>query len=157
MKTRVLIAGMGNVFLGDDGFGVAVAKRLLEEPLPEGTRVVDFGIRGLHLAFDLIDPPDLLILVDATAQGGAPGTLYVIDPEKDPAPLQGMRADAHAMDAGAVLRAVQQMTGGLPRTRIVGCEPGCCDEDMELSAPVELAVEPAVEMIRRLIEREVMS
>jgi hydrogenase maturation protease len=148
---------MGNVFLGDDGFGVAVAKRLLDEPLPEGTRVVDFGIRGLHLVFDLIDPPDLLILVDATAQGGAPGTLYLIDPEKDPAPLQGISTDAHAMDAGAVLRAVRQMTGGLPPTRIVGCEPARRDEEMELSAPVQLAVEPAVEMVLRLIQREVMS
>lgn len=154
---NVLVAGIGNIFLGDDGFGVAVAQRLAREPLPEGTRVGDYGIRGVHLAFELLDPPDLLILVDATPRGGTPGTLYVIDPDVEPAVVQEASADAHAMNPGAVLVAVRQMAGALPRTRIVGCEPADVGEGMELSEPVEQAIEPAVAMIRRLIESEVRS
>jgi hydrogenase maturation protease len=154
MTTRVLVAGIGNVFLGDDGFGVAVAKRLERELLPEGTRVVDFGIRGVHLAFDLLTPPDLLVLVDATSQRGTPGTLYLVDPQVDPTSLDAAHPDAHAMDPRAVFMAVMQMGGTLPRTRIVGCEPGDLSEGMCLSEPVQQAIEPAVAMIRRLIESE---
>lgn len=154
---NVLVAGIGNVFFGDDGFGVAVAGRLAREPLPPGARVADFGIRGVHLAFELLDPPELLVLVDATPRGGAPGTLYVIDPEVEPSVVEDARADAHAMDPGAVLVAVRQMTGTLPRTRIVGCEPADVGEGMELSEPVKRAIEPAIAMIRRLIENEVRS
>jgi hydrogenase maturation protease len=151
---NVLVAGIGNVFLGDDGFGVAVASRLAREPLPDGARVSDFGIRGLHLAFELFDPPDLLILVDATPRGGAPGTLYLIDPEID---ASSAGADAHAMDPRAVLAAVRRMTGTLPRTLIVGCEPADVCEGIELSEPVQRAIEPAIAMIRRLIDSEVKS
>ncbi len=154
---RVLVAGIGNVFFGDDGFGVAVAKRLSEERLPGGARVADFGIRGVHLAFELLDPPDLLILVDATRQGGAPGTLYVIDPGGDGEDRPEGRPDAHGMDPRAVLAAVREMSGATPRTRIVGCEPADVTEGMELSEPVREAIEPAVRIIRRLIENEVTS
>jgi hydrogenase maturation protease len=153
MRSRVLIAGIGNVFLGDDGFGVAVAKRLERELLPEGTRVVDFGIRGVHLAFDLLTPPDLLVLVDATSRRGEPGTLYVVDPEVDN-DAEPTSPDAHSMDPRTVFMAVRQMGGTLPRTRIVGCEPADLSEGMCLSDPVQQAIEPAVEMIRRLIESE---
>jgi hydrogenase maturation protease len=157
--SRILIAGVGNVFLGDDGFGVAVAQRLVREPLPEGARVADFGIRAMHLAFELLDPPDLFILVDATAQGGAPGTLYVIDPATEdlPGTAEEQVANAHAMHPGAVLAAVRQMRGTLPRTRIVGCEPADVAEGMELSDPVRAAIEPAVAIVRRLVESEVRS
>lgn len=154
MTSRVLVAGIGNVFLGDDGFGVAVAKRLERELLPEGTRVVDFGIRGVHLAFELLTPPDLLVLVDTTSRHGAPGTLYVVDPADDPTAIDAAHPDAHAMDPRAVFMAVKQMGGTLPRTRIVGCEPADLSEGMCLSDPVQQAIEPAVEMIRRLIESE---
>src|SRR6185369_14690375 len=78
---RVLVAGIGNVFFGDDGFGVEVARQL-GEPLPRGTRVADFGIRALHLAYELLDPPDLLVVADCMARGGPPGTLYVVEPEE---------------------------------------------------------------------------
>lgn len=156
--TRILVAGIGNVFLGDDGFGVAVAERLERERLPEGVRVADFGVRSVHLAFELMDPPELLILVDATARGGPPGTLYVIDPSTDDALLAPTTpADAHAMSATAVLAAVRWMNGALPKARIVGCEPADLEEGMELSAPVRAAVEPAVTLIRRLLENEVCS
>ena len=152
---RVLVAGIGNIFLGDDGFGVAVAQQLEGAPMPEGTRVVDFGIRGVHLAFELLEPHDLLVLVDATSRDGAPGTLYLIDPESDPEALANAAPDSHTMDPCAVLAAVQQMGGTLPKTRIVGCEPDALDEGIGLSAPVQQAILPAIEMIRRLIESEV--
>ncbi len=152
---RVLVAGIGNIFLGDDGFGVAVAQQLEGAPMPEGTRVVDFGIRGVHLAFELLEPHDLLVLVDATSRDGAPGTLYVIDPEADPDALANASPDSHTMDPCAVLAAVQQMGGTLPKTRIVGCEPDAIEEGIGLSAPVQQAILPAIEMIRRLIESEV--
>jgi hydrogenase maturation protease len=151
---NVLVAGIGNVFFGDDGFGVVVANRLASEQLPEGARVHDFGIRGVHLAFELLDPPDLFILVDATPKGGEPGTLYVIDPEITPEIVSSAHADAHAMDPGTVLVAVQQMAGALPKTRIVGCEPSDLGAGMELSEPVKRAIEPAIAVIRRLIESE---
>lgn len=154
MQSRVLVAGIGNVFLGDDGFGVAVARRLERELLPEGTRVVDFGIRGVHLAFDLLSPPDLLVLVDATSRLGAPGTLYEIDPDEDPTAFEPAEPDAHAMDPRAIFMAVKAMGGTLPRTRIVGCEPDDLSEGICLSDAVQQAVEPAVQMIRRLIESE---
>lgn len=153
MSSRVLVAGIGNVFLGDDGFGVAVAQRLGRESLPEGTKVVDFGIRGVHLAFELLTPLDLLVLVDATSRSGPPGTLYVIDPAEDSSTPTDA-PDGHSMDPRAVLLAVKQMGGTLPRTRIVGCEPADVSEGMSLSDPVQQAIEPAVAMIRRLIESE---
>jgi hydrogenase maturation protease len=156
-ERRVLVAGIGNVFLGDDGFGVEVARRLARGPLPDGIKVADFGIRGVHLAFELFDPPDLLVLVDATAQGGRPGTLYLIEPDVEDDALRAAEPDAHAMDPCAVLAAARRITGSLPRTRIVGCEPADLREGMELSAAVEQAIEPAITMIRRLIASEVTS
>jgi hydrogenase maturation protease len=153
---RILVAGIGNVFLGDDGFGVAVANRMARERWPDGIRVADFGIRGVHLAFELLDPLDLLILVDATPRGGSPGTLYVLDPDVEDDVLE-QEPDAHAMTPGAVLTSVRRMVGALPRTRIVGCEPADLGEGMVLSNAVEQAIEPAVTMIRRLIESEVTS
>ncbi|MDB5217262.1 MAG: Hydrogenase maturation protease [Myxococcaceae bacterium] len=154
---RILVAGIGNVFHSDDGFGVAVAQRLERDVLPEGTRVVDFGIRGVHLAYDLLEPPDLLVIVDTTSRSGPPGTLYLIDPEVEPELFANASPDAHSMDPCAVLLAVRQMGGTLPRTRIVGCEPVDLDEGMGLSQPVEQAIEPAIAMIRRLIDSEVPS
>ena len=154
-KRRVLVAGIGNVFFRDDGFGVAVARRLAEDSLPAGARVADFGIRGVHLAFELLDAPDLLILVDAMARGGAPGTLYIVDPEVDSAPHAV--ADAHAMSPGAVFAALRGMGGTVPKARVVGCEPEDVREGMDLSLSVARAVEPAAALVRRLVEEEVKS
>jgi hydrogenase maturation protease len=154
---RVLVAGIGNVLLRDDGFGSEVARRLERSALPEGTRVVDFGIRGLHLAFELLEPLDLLVLVDTTARRGEPGSLYLIDPEVDDVGLPLASPDGHAMDPVSMLAAAKQMGGTLPPTRIVGCEPACLEEGMGLSAPVEGAIEPAMAMIRELLESEAVT
>ena len=156
MSARVLVAGIGNVFFGDDAFGVEVARVLKDAELPAETKVMDVGIRGVHLAFELLDPVDMLVLVDCAARGGKPGTVYLIDPEVDAWPCDDSRPDAHVMNPRAVLAAVKDMGGKIPKTRIVGCEPADVSEGMYLSDPVRQAIAPAVEMIHRLIRNEVM-
>jgi hydrogenase maturation protease len=154
---RVLVAGIGNIFLGDDGFGCEVARRLASGALPEGARVRDFGIRGLDLAFELLEPWDEAILVDAMARGGAPGTLYVLEPETASGPESGATPlEAHAMTPDVVLRNRAALGGGPLRVRVVGCEPGALPGDQddpcaELSAPVAAAVDPAVALVRELL------
>jgi hydrogenase maturation protease len=159
---RVLVAGIGNIFLGDDGFGVAVANRLAAEGLPAvglpgEVAVRDFGIRGLHLAYEMLDGGyDTTVLVDAAPRGGAPGTVYVLEPQIDEAPDEEPEGapDGHAMGPGAVLGMLRRL-GGVPgRVLIVGCEPGSVEERMGLSAPVEAAVEEAVRCVCEIIDRE---
>lgn len=154
MTQRVLVAGLGNVSFGDDGFGVEVAQRLAREPIPEGVAVVDFGVRAMHLALELLDEPDLLVLVDAAARGGVPGTLYVIDPEMELKDVRRALPDGHTVNPFAVLAILRWVRGRLPPTRIVGCEPGELSEPMRLSDSVKEAVEPAMNIVRRLIDSE---
>lgn len=144
--TRVLVAGVGNVFFGDDGFGVEVARRC--GPLPDA-RVTDFGIRSIHLAFELLEPFELCIVADCMPRGGTPGTLYVVEPELDDA---GGLADAHGMDLRVVSCAVRELGGILPRMVIVGCEPASVEPRLGLSASVAAAIPGAVELIRELVE-----
>jgi hydrogenase maturation protease len=151
---HILVAGAGNVFLGDDGFGVAVVARLAREPLPEGVLVRDYGIRSLHLAYELLEPPRLLIVVDALARGQPPGTLFVIErDEAEEAALLGA-ADPHGLTLPAVFAGVAALGITLPRVLVVGCEPAVLGEALGLSAPVEQAVEPAAQLVRDLIARE---
>jgi hydrogenase maturation protease len=147
----ILIAGIGNIFLGDDAFGVEVAKRLAGLVWPRGVRASDFGIRGFDLAFALLDGVDLTIFVDATPRGGAPGTLYLIEPDPH---VEAERMDAHNMNPMAVLHLVRTMGGEFRRLLIVGCEPESCDEGMGLSEAVAAAVEPAAAMIEELVKKE---
>jgi hydrogenase maturation protease len=157
---RILIAGIGNIFFGDDAFGSEVARRLASRllSLPDGVRVVDFGIRGLDLTYALADGFDAAILVDATPRGSPPGTLYVIEP--DPGDNDGS-ADAdltmqtHGIDPVQVLRLATALGGRASRVLLVGCEPGDLgtEEDpvMGLSAPVEAAVDQAMVLIDSLV------
>lgn len=164
---RVLVAGIGNVFLGDDGFGVEVAERLRAGGSGPDADVVDYGIRGLHLAYELASGEyEAAILVDAVSRGGAPGDLYAIDP--DTAQVSSdLLGDAHGLTPDRVLAWVR-MIGGVFSTRalkgqptpgtdhatrvvIVGCEPETLEPAMELSPRVAAAVEPAVRMVRELI------
>ncbi len=154
-EARILIAGIGNVFFGDDGFGVEVTRRLLERSWPAGVRVQDFGIRGMDFAYALLDGWDTAIQVDALQRGRSPGTLYVLEPEAiepDPARLQ---IDTHGMDPARVLGFVRAMGGGTDRLRVVGCEPrtlGDGDEPLVgLSREVEAAVPSAIMIIERLV------
>jgi hydrogenase maturation protease len=150
----ILIACIGNIFLGDDAFGVEVARLLAARPAPPGVRVVDYGIRGLDLAYAILDGYDVTILVDATARGGEPGTLYLIEPEASEAD-EPVMVEAHAMSPESVLRLVRSMGGTPGRVLVVGCEPetlGPEDEGlMGLSAPVEAALGEAVSMIESLV------
>ena len=146
---RVLVAGIGNIFLADDGFGVEVARRLAAEPLVDGVDVVDFGIRGVHLAYELTAGKyDAAILVDATPRGGPPGTLYAI--EADMSGDGAAANDAHSMTPAAVIEWARHTGGRCGRVLVVGCEPASLDESMELSPAVAASVDSAVAMVRKL-------
>ena len=153
--SRILVAGVGNVFLGDDGFGVEVARRLVGQTFPPGVEVADFGIRGMHLAYELLRGYDTLILVDAAPRGEAPGTVFVLEPDFDDADARGESGfvlDAHGMDPEVVLGILTDLGGTRPRVLIVGCEPADVEERMGLSTPVERAVDDAVRVVRELVE-----
>jgi hydrogenase maturation protease len=117
---RVLVAGIGNVFLGDDGWGVALAERLAQRVLPDGAEVVDYGIRGMDLAYALGEAWDAVVLLDATPRGEPPGTVYVIEAEVDEGALA---VETHGMDPVKVLAMARALGARLPRTYVVGCEP----------------------------------
>jgi len=163
VTARVLVAGIGNIFLSDDGFGSAVAARLAAEPWPEGVRVGDFGIRGVHLAYELLDGYDALVLVDAMATGEAPGALTVLEPTVESAedaapPLPSLAAfDAHGMDPATVLRLLADLGGQVRSIVVVGCEPASLEEGMGLSEPVARAVEPATVLVRELVSAQLAS
>lgn len=150
MNPRVLVAGVGNIFLGDDGFAVEVARRLGSLPLPEGVTVSDFGIRGVHLAYQLLDDFDLVVLIDAVSRGGAPGTVYVIEPDVD-AEVDESIADAHDMVLEHVFAQVRTLGGKLGRVLIVGCEVEDVSERIGLSPLVQSAVDEAVRLIIELM------
>jgi hydrogenase maturation protease len=153
---RVLIAGIGNIFLADDGFGVEVARRLAERELPPGVRVGDFGIRGLDLVYALGEGYDGAIFVDAVPRGEPPGTLFVIEP--DLLPSGEATLDAHGMDPVKVLALAREIGEVPERLLILGCEPQVRmtgDEAElvgELSGPVHAAVGPAVEQVESLVD-----
>lgn len=154
---RILVACIGNIFLGDDGFGPEIARRLAGRTLQPGVILKDFGIRSLDLTYALLDPWDLVILVDACPRGGEPGTVYMVEP--DPVePDTNTRLEGHAMNPMSVLRAVKSMGGAPSRILIVGCEPAEVGSDEEgrlgLSEPVLAAVDEAVHMIEMLISKE---
>jgi hydrogenase maturation protease len=148
---RVLVAGIGNVFLGDDGFGVDVVRRLSQVDLPDWVRVVDYGIRGMHLAYDMAGGDyELTIMVDAAARGEAPGTVSVV--ELDPtAARQPEMLDAHGMQPDVVLALVGQLGAAPGRVLLVGCEPAVLDHRMALSPAVERMVDTAVRAVVDLV------
>jgi hydrogenase maturation protease len=165
MKPTRLVAGIGNILLSDDGFGVEVAKRLADDDVPEQVRIADYGIRGVHLAYELLDGYETLVLIDATPRGGAPGTVYVIEPDIEQAAANGPTTeaiaegrspvmDSHSMDPGAVFALLRALGGEVPRVVVVGCEPATVEDVIGLSEQVEGAVGKAVEVVRGLIEEE---
>jgi hydrogenase maturation protease len=160
---RILVAGIGNIFLGDDAFGVEVVWRMARRALPENVRVTDFGIRGMDLAYALLDGYDAAILVDAAARGGDPGTLYVIEPEAEPnsedagSGTEPALMDAHGMNPMRVLDMARALGGRPKRVLVVGCEPATLGDEIEgamgLSDPVEAAVSGAIAMVESLVSR----
>jgi hydrogenase maturation protease len=156
---RMLVAGVGNIFLGDDGFGVEVANRLASEGLPDWVRVADYGISGMHLAYDLAEGFETTILVDATPRGGDPGTVYVL--ELDPAAPSAAAApepgrgipllDGHGMQPDVVFGMLNLLGAEAGRVLLVGCEPASIDERIGLSKPVTAAVDEAVRIVLDLV------
>jgi hydrogenase maturation protease len=153
--SRILVAGIGNIFLGDDAFGVEVAQRISRRGVRETVHVEDFGIRGYDLAFALTDDYDAVILVDATQRGGQPGTLYTIEPEWPEQTGGAPDVSAHGLDPASVLRLVQSLGGRPRRVLVVGCEPATLGDETEgalgLSPAVQAAVELAIELIDSLV------
>jgi hydrogenase maturation protease len=160
MTPAILVAGVGNIFLGDDAFGVEVARLLATQSLPNGVTVKDFGIRGFDLAYALLDPWKTVILVDALPRGEAPGTLYLLEPN-----LAGLGASAtpetemnpHSMDPVRVLNLAASMGAISAQVLVMGCEPNDFGEELEgrmgLSPPVQAAVEAAAKMVEELVGR----
>jgi len=151
----VLVAGIGNIFLGDDAFGVEVARSLARRSLPEGVTVKDFGIHGFDLAYTLLDPWDAIILVDALPRGEPPGTLYTMEPNLagvgDPA-SPDMAMDPHGMDPVRVLRPAASMGTIAARVLIVGCEPKDFGDELEGRMGLSVAVQNAVEEASNVVE-----
>jgi hydrogenase maturation protease len=158
IPSRVLVAGIGNIFLGDDAFGVEVARRLAAG-LPEGACVVDFGIRGLDLAYAFLDGYEAVILVDAVPRGGRPGTLYVLELALGDSTESGdgVLVEGHNLDPAKVLNLAATLGAQVGRVILVGCEPSPMDESedfgAELSAAVCAAVDEAVPLIVSLVAR----
>lgn len=154
---RILVAGIGNIFFGDDAFGVEVIRELNRSPLPEGVNAVDFGIRSYDLAYAIMDGYTATILVDITARGEPPGTLYLIELDKEKiGDLEATVPDGHSLDPVAVLRLVQSLGGYIARLYLVACEPAVLETEngqIGLSEPVQAAVPQAVQMIQRLVDQ----
>ena len=160
MRGRVLVAGIGNIFLSDDGFGVEVVRRLADVALPSDVELVDVGIRGMHLAYQLLDGYEALVLIDAAPRGGQAGDLYLIEPDLALIPEDdGSLLNGHGMEPDAVLSLIKTMARDqaaqvIQRVLVVGCEPECIDEGMGLSPPVAAAVDAAVDMVVRVLDTE---
>ncbi|HET6502289.1 MAG TPA: hydrogenase maturation protease [Amycolatopsis sp.] len=148
---RVLVAGIGNIFLSDDGFGVEVVRRLGEDRVPPWVRVADYGISGLHLAYELLHGYEKTILVDTVSQGGEPGTLYLIEAESGTQTGRPTSTlDAHGMQPDAVLHLARAMGADPGKVLLLGCEPARLDEGIGLTTAIAAAVPKAVELLTRL-------
>jgi len=161
MSPRVLIAGIGNIFLGDDGFGTETARKLGELDLPDGVQVADYGVSGMHLAYDLAGGYDATVLLDATERGAEPGTVYLIELDADEIAHSttvddqlgdGRFVDAHGMHPESVLSLLKMLGGEAGRVLLVGCEPANLYPGIGLSSVVEAAIPNAVNMVVDLID-----
>jgi hydrogenase maturation protease len=147
---RILVAGIGNIFLGDDGFGSEVVRHVPVQQGNSGIRVVDYGIGGMHLAYDLLDDWDALVLVDAIPSRGKPGTLHVFEADHE-SHLATAALDAHSMDPAAVFASLQALGGRPPFTIVVGCEAGSIDDGIGLTDAVAGAVPRAIHTVAEVV------
>jgi hydrogenase maturation protease len=149
------VAGVGNVFLRDDAFGVEVVRLLAEQPVPEGVEIRDFGIRGVHLVYDLLNGCDLFVLVDAAPHGQAPGTVSVLEVElpepAGPDTLDRPLIDAHSLTPDAIFALLVSLGGRPGRSLVVACEPADIDAGMGLSDPVREALPHAVRTVQEIL------
>jgi len=154
VTARVLVACVGNIFLGDDGFGSAVAAELAGRELPAGVRLEDYGIRSVHLVYDLLDGYDALVLVDTVGrQQGPPGTLYVIEPDLTEEPTEPV-LDPHDLPPGGALTLIGLLGGHAGRIVVVGVQPATLDAGIGLSDPVAAAVAPAADLALEVARSE---
>jgi hydrogenase maturation protease len=163
--SKILVAGIGNIFLGDDAFGSEVARRLMDESLPPEVRIIDFGIRTYDLAYAIMDGYDVTVLIDITKQGRKPGTVYLIEPELNeagspgsggasPYPADANLADAHSMDPARVLQMLRRFGNSPGKLYLIGCEPEILeaeDGQIGMSEAVENSVPQAIEWIKMLV------
>jgi hydrogenase maturation protease len=149
----ILVAGIGNIFCGDDAFGCEVAQELMRQPLPEGVRAFDYGIRSYDLAYAMLEPNDAVILIDAVPRGEEPGTVFLLELDINRLDKpEGESVNAHAMNPVAVLQLVRSLGGSTGKIYLVGCEPALLEsEDLKLSEKVRAAVPVALDTIRELI------
>lgn len=150
MTPRILVAGIGNIFLGDDGFGSEVVRHAELPQDDPSVQVIDYGIRGMHLAYDLLEHWDTLVLVDAVPSRGHPGTLHVFQAEHD-TPPETSGLDAHSMDPAAVFASLRALGGSPPYTVVVGCEAGSVEEGIGLTEPVAKAVPRAMRAVEEIV------
>ena len=154
MTGRILVAGVGNVFLGDDAFGVEVVRLLAERPQPPGVQIRDYGIRGVHLVYELLDGYDLFVLVDAAPRGEAPGTVSVLEVDL-PGPQAQPVIDAHSLTPDAIFGLLSSLGGRPGRSLVVACEPAEVDPGMGLSGPVREALPHAVRAVEEILAEAV--
>jgi hydrogenase maturation protease len=150
MTGRILVAGVGNVFLRDDAFGVEVVKLLTERPQPPGVQIKDYGIRGVHLVYELLNGYDLFVLVDAAPRGEAPGTVTVLEVDV-PGPGAAPVIDAHSLTPDAIFGLLSSLGGRPGRSLVVACEPAEIDEGMGLTDPVRKALPAAVRAVEEIL------
>ena len=150
MTGRILVAGVGNVFLRDDAFGVEVVKLLAERPQPPGVQIKDYGIRGVHLVYELLDGYDLFVLVDAAPRGEVPGTVSVLEVEL-PSPEAQPVIDAHSLTPDAIFGLLSSLGGQTGRNLVVACEPAEVDAGMGLTDPVREALPHAVRAVEEIL------
>ena len=150
MAARILVAGIGNIFLGDDGFGSEVVRNAELPQDNPNVRVIDYGIGGMHLAYDLLEHWDTLVLVDAIPSRGEPGTLHVFQADHQSS-TDTTGLDAHCMDPAAVFASLRALGGDPPYTVVVGCEAGGVEEGMGLTEPVAKAVPRAARAVEEIV------
>ncbi len=150
---RILIAGIGNIFFGDDAFGCEVVSELIRKPFPQEVRIVDFGIRGYDLAYAILEGYDTVILIDAAARGETPGTTALLELRRDDwITGEASVPDPHGLDAVRVLEMVRAAGGNLEKVYLLACEPAVLEtDDFGLSPPVQAALPHAVELIERFV------
>ncbi len=147
---RILVAGIGNIFLGDDGFGSEVVRHVPVQQDNSGVRVVDYGIAGMHLAYDLLDDWDALVIVDAIPSRGSPGALHIFEADHE-SDSTTATLDCHSMDPAAVFASLRTLGGTPPYTVVIGCEAGNVDEDIGLTEAVGRAVPRAVDALAEVV------
>jgi hydrogenase maturation protease len=150
MAAHILVAGIGNIFLGDDGFGSEVVRHAAIPRSDPSVRAIDYGIRGMHLAYDLLEEWDTLVLIDAVPSRGSPGRLHVFQADHE-SPPETTGLDAHCMDPAAVFASLRALGGSPPYTVVVGCEAGSVEEGIGLSEPVAKAVPRAVRAVEDIV------